>query len=221
MASHSLDTGLVSCYDAPQCMYEASQQVEKCGLFSVLLEEWAWQPVIFSHCPLTVSPIITDDIACPALTNPVNGAVLVDGVTQGSTATYTCNIGYSISGDSVRNCGPDGTWQEPEPSCQSMALSIMMLWLYGHVFPSAISWGDEFRPICQDVFYKYLVMYVISSRPTSLHNVLQKYTAHGGLAKTILQHRLCSLSCVVVTVFGVCNTYIHNHVTLYTDNGIT
>ena len=59
-------------------------------------------------------------VACPALTDPVNGVVSLSGVTQGSTATYTCNIGFTISGALTRTCGSSGAWLQPEPSCQSM-----------------------------------------------------------------------------------------------------
>ena len=41
----------------------------------------------------------------------------------GTTATYSCNSGYSLVGDEVRTCGGDGSstmgvWDLSEPSCE-------------------------------------------------------------------------------------------------------
>ena len=43
----------------------------------------------------------------------------------GTTATYSCNSGYSLVGDEVRTCGGDGSstmgvWDLNEPSCEGM-----------------------------------------------------------------------------------------------------
>ena len=63
-------------------------------------------------------------MACPELSDPVDGEVVTTGVVAGSTATYACDNGYNIEGPLVRVCGSDGTWEDTEPSCQSMKLLV-------------------------------------------------------------------------------------------------
>ena len=41
----------------------------------------------------------------------------------GTTATHSCNSGYSLVGDEIRTCGGDGSsvtgeWNLSEPSCE-------------------------------------------------------------------------------------------------------
>lgn len=51
---------------------------------------------------------------CNSPSSPANGNVVADG----TTATYTCTIGYTISGPSSRTCQPDSTgWSGANPSC--------------------------------------------------------------------------------------------------------
>ena len=58
---------------------------------------------------------------CPTLTPPSNGAVTWDGLTHGSTATYTCDTGYYMAGDNPRTC-QNGVWSGQEPVCTRMTL---------------------------------------------------------------------------------------------------
>ena len=43
-----------------------------------------------------------------------------NGTSFGSTATYTCDTGYAISGSQSRSCGADGNWTTTEPACNGM-----------------------------------------------------------------------------------------------------
>ncbi|XP_064386377.1 sushi, von Willebrand factor type A, EGF and pentraxin domain-containing protein 1-like isoform X2 [Halichondria panicea] len=60
---------------------------------------------------------------CPDLTVPANGMI---GYNMGTgsprpvdtVATYTCNPGYTLSGDSTRTCGSGGVWSGFAPTCQ-------------------------------------------------------------------------------------------------------
>ena len=59
-------------------------------------------------------------IDCGPLTDPTNGQVdTSSGTTFGSTATYTCDTGYTLSGSQSRTCGADGMWSSSNPVCQS------------------------------------------------------------------------------------------------------
>ena len=53
---------------------------------------------------------------------PENGQLDLEGVTEASTATYSCNIGFTLNGDQTRTCGSDGSWSGSEPSCQGKSL---------------------------------------------------------------------------------------------------
>ena len=57
---------------------------------------------------------------CDNLTDPTNGQVNhTAGTTLGQTATYSCNTGYNLVGDSIRTCQAMG-WSENAPTCQRM-----------------------------------------------------------------------------------------------------
>ena len=56
---------------------------------------------------------------CGNLTDPVNGQVdHTDGTTNGQTATYSCNTGYNLVGDSTRTCQAEGKWSGSAATCQ-------------------------------------------------------------------------------------------------------
>ena len=60
-------------------------------------------------------------VDCSTLTNPANGQVShTSGTTFGQTATYSCNTGYNLVGDSTRTCQATGEWSGSTPTCQSM-----------------------------------------------------------------------------------------------------
>ena len=56
-------------------------------------------------------------VQCGQLINPMNGQVTVSGTTEGSTATYTCIDGFTLSGSTSRTCSSDGTWRPEAPVC--------------------------------------------------------------------------------------------------------
>ena len=60
---------------------------------------------------------------CGILTNPSNGQVShTAGTTYQQTATYSCDTGYNLMGDSTRICQAGGVWSGSEPNCQGMLL---------------------------------------------------------------------------------------------------
>jgi len=40
-----------------------------------------------------------------------------DQTLMGATASYTCNSGYTLSGNGVRTCQASGVWTNSDPSC--------------------------------------------------------------------------------------------------------
>ena len=62
-------------------------------------------------------------VDCGALTDPANGQVShTAGTTFGETATYTCDAGYNLVGDSNHTCRATGVWSGCAPTCQGMLL---------------------------------------------------------------------------------------------------
>ena len=71
-----------------------------------------------SHVHVFLTLIVVD---CGALTNPANGQVThPTGTTFGQTATYSCNTGYNLVGDSARTCQATGMWSGSVPTCLRM-----------------------------------------------------------------------------------------------------
>ncbi len=61
-------------------------------------------------------------VACPDLTIPANGAPLVYSDTttpraDGSTANYSCDTGYQITGLTMRTCSVTGWSTGDDPVC--------------------------------------------------------------------------------------------------------
>ena len=60
---------------------------------------------------------------CGTLTDPANGQVDHSAGTRlGQPATYSCNTGYELVGDSTRICQASGNWSGRSPTCQGMLL---------------------------------------------------------------------------------------------------
>ena len=60
---------------------------------------------------------------CDNLTAPVNGKVNhTAGTTVGEIATYSCNTGYNLVGESTRTCQEIGNWSGRAPTCQGVCV---------------------------------------------------------------------------------------------------
>ena len=78
---------------------------------------------ICTRCTLHVHVVllILTVVDCGTLTNPANGQVShPTGTTFGQTATYSCNTGYNLVGESTRTCQAIGVWSGSIPTCLSM-----------------------------------------------------------------------------------------------------
>ena len=71
------------------------------------------EPNMYVYFYLTV-------VDCGTLNTTTNGQVSHLNVTTfRQTATYSCNTGYNLVGDSTRMCQADGMWSGSEPTCIS------------------------------------------------------------------------------------------------------
>ena len=70
--------------------------------------------------------LILTAVNCGPLTNPINGRFShTAGTTFGKTATYSCNTGYRLVGDTIRICQATRVWSGSPPTCQGMSLLLM------------------------------------------------------------------------------------------------
>jgi len=65
-------------------------------------------------------------VTCPSLSSSTPLTVSVSTLTQGSTATYACDSGYNLVGDTKRTCQLDGAWSSSEPTCQIVSCSALL-----------------------------------------------------------------------------------------------
>ena len=66
--------------------------------------------------------LILTVVDCGNLTDPGNGSVTHAAGTFGQAATYNCDTGYNLVGDSTRTCVATGNWSGSEPTCQGVLL---------------------------------------------------------------------------------------------------
>ena len=70
-------------------------------------------------------------VDCGTLTEPDNGQVNhTAGTTVGQNATYSCDTGYNLVGNSTRTCQAIGNWSGSAPTCQGMLLYSVYLWSF-------------------------------------------------------------------------------------------
>ncbi|KAH3836216.1 hypothetical protein DPMN_109587 [Dreissena polymorpha] len=54
---------------------------------------------------------------CGSVPPPLNGVSTIGPTVFGSTATYSCDVGYDLIGSSVLHCEPNGRWNASVPTC--------------------------------------------------------------------------------------------------------
>ncbi len=84
---------------------------------------WHCKLLFFNQLVLFVS----NTADCGELQDPLNGFVSTTGRVAGSTATYSCALGYNLMmGDNPRTCSSQGQWTGEVPTCQSTYHIIAM-----------------------------------------------------------------------------------------------
>ena len=66
-------------------------------------------------------------VRCSNLPDPSNGRVNQRGNKPGDRASYTCNSGYELQGDSARICQNNGQWSGDAPTCEREGKTILSL----------------------------------------------------------------------------------------------
>ncbi|CAI8041021.1 Sushi, von Willebrand factor type A, EGF and pentraxin domain-containing protein 1, partial [Geodia barretti] len=110
------DQGLMRCFGigASDCcnFYNNSVCVEQCP-----------SPFVSNSDSICVCPEGTtghnceDVVGCGSLLAPANGLVNVSTTVFNSTATYSCNGGYNLVGDTTRTCLASDLWSGIKPTC--------------------------------------------------------------------------------------------------------
>ena len=63
-------------------------------------------------------------VRCPILPTIQNGRVNQRGNKPGDTATYVCNSGYELIGQSIRTCQTGGEWSGEAPTCERLGICM-------------------------------------------------------------------------------------------------
>ena len=70
---------------------------------------------------LHVIVLVLTVVDCGNLTNPANGSVNHSAETTfEQTATYSCNTGYNLVGNSTRTCQATENWSRSAPTCEGV-----------------------------------------------------------------------------------------------------
>ena len=82
---------------------------------------------------------------CSTLSNQANGQVShTAGTTFGQTATYSCDTGYNLVGDSNRICQATGEWSGRAPTCQGIMISMLNdITLYTYIKSRLNDYGEH------------------------------------------------------------------------------
>ena len=67
-------------------------------------------------------------VTCDDLDDPGHGAVSYTATVYDSVASYSCDAGYSLSGDDERRCMQSGEWSGTAPSCSDY-YSVSLIFL--------------------------------------------------------------------------------------------
>ena len=102
------------------------QMVVLIGLVRVMVYGLALMPhaieVIYLCIILCILIKLFHTVLCPLLSDPINGIISCllgdDGVpSYEDTCSFTCSIGYILSGSTIRSCQANGSWNGTHTRC--------------------------------------------------------------------------------------------------------
>ena len=65
-------------------------------------------------------------VDCGGLPPLPNGLMVINDTTFNSTASYSCDTGYELVGNTTRICQANGNWSGDQPSCLGKYLVILL-----------------------------------------------------------------------------------------------
>ncbi len=85
-----------------------------------------------SRCTMVTISYHLLTVVCLSLSPPTNGIISYSDTTlgDGTVATFTCGIGYTLNGDTTRTCGSDGVWSGSAPTCQRKCMERTLYCLF-------------------------------------------------------------------------------------------
>ena len=86
------------------------------------LNDWCF--LVFTDCSLRdLSPsLVEENRVCGSVSG---GGVCYSGDSVGSVAVYFCDDGYSLEGDTTRECLSSGLWNGTTPQCVETESTIL------------------------------------------------------------------------------------------------
>ena len=110
-----------------------------------------------------------------------------DEVPIDTMATYTCNHGYTLSGDRTRTCRNDKTWNGSEPTCkgEKVCTTLILFKLFG---PPETTCNDLSEVANGNVSY-----YNSGSSNRRLVNAVATYSCNSGYSLEGGENRTCEV----------------------------
>ncbi|XP_013383226.1 sushi, von Willebrand factor type A, EGF and pentraxin domain-containing protein 1 [Lingula anatina] len=88
-------------------------------------------------------------ISCPPLTKISHGTIQGNKTHFGSSVSYSCEMGFEISGPSVRSCTEHGTWSDKTPKCIPIKCQEPGLLANGKIYGNNFTYGEVIKFRCQ------------------------------------------------------------------------
>ncbi len=80
-------------------------------------------------------------VDCGALTAPSHGTVSEPSTTYGGSASYACDMGYTLGGMAMRTCQADGTWSGAAPTCTPVDCGSLSNPTHGAISAGSTTYG--------------------------------------------------------------------------------
>ncbi|XP_065841870.1 CUB and sushi domain-containing protein 1-like [Oscarella lobularis] len=85
---------------------------------------------------------------CVALATPVHGSKSGNSTVLAASVSFSCSLGYTLSGSSRRTCLIDGTWSGSQPTCNAVDCGSLPAPSYGSFSGSSTLYGATIRFSC-------------------------------------------------------------------------